>query len=85
MLPIEVEHESFRVQQYNKLQSDDSRVNHLTRLEELHEVAVIQLAKHQQAMRQYHAQNVISSSFQVGYLLLRKIQMTNDRHKISPT
>jgi hypothetical protein len=33
MLPTEVEHKSFRVQQFNEEQSDDSRVDELTRLE----------------------------------------------------
>jgi hypothetical protein len=51
MLPTEVEHKSYRVQQFNEEQSDDSRVHGLTKLEELREAAVIQSAKHQQAMR----------------------------------
>jgi hypothetical protein len=45
MLPTEVEHKSFRVQQFNEEQSCDSRVNDLTRLEELHEDAVTQSTK----------------------------------------
>jgi hypothetical protein len=55
MLPTKVEHKSFRVQHFNEEQSDDSRVDDLTSLEELRETAVIQLAKHQQVMRRYHA------------------------------
>jgi hypothetical protein len=51
MLPTEVAHKSFRVQHFNEERSDDSRVGDLTKLEELRKVAVIQLAKHQQAMR----------------------------------
>jgi hypothetical protein len=51
MLPTEVEHESFHVDHLNEEQSDDSRVNDLTRLEELREAAVIQSVKHQHAMR----------------------------------
>jgi hypothetical protein len=47
MLPTEVVHKSFCVQHFNKEQLDDSRVDDLTRLEELREVAVIQSAKHQ--------------------------------------
>jgi transposase InsO family protein len=58
MLPIKVEHKSFRVQQYSKEQSNDLWVDNLTKLEELREVAVIKSAKHQQAMRRYHARNV---------------------------
>jgi hypothetical protein len=44
MLPTEVEHKSFRVQQFSKERSNDSRVDDLTKLEELREVAVIQSA-----------------------------------------
>jgi hypothetical protein len=51
MLPTEVENKSFCVQHFNEEQSVGSRVDDLTRLEELREVAVIQSAKHQQAMR----------------------------------
>jgi hypothetical protein len=47
MLPIEVEQKCFRVQHFNEERSDDSRVDELTKLEELCEAAVIQLAKHQ--------------------------------------
>jgi hypothetical protein len=36
-------------------------------------------------MRQYYAWNVSSCSFQVGDFVLQKIQMTKDRHKLSPT
>jgi hypothetical protein len=41
MLPTEVEHKSFHVQQFNEKQLNDSRVNDLTRLEELREDVVI--------------------------------------------
>jgi hypothetical protein len=41
MFPTEVEHKSLFVHQFNEEQSDDSRVDDLTRLEELREVVVI--------------------------------------------
>jgi hypothetical protein len=85
MLPTEVEHKSFRVQQFNKVQSDDSRVEDLTRLKELREAAVIQSTKHQHAMRRYHVWSVSSCNFQVGDFVLQRMQMTKDRHKLSPT
>jgi transposase InsO family protein len=40
MLPTEVEHKSFSVQHFNEEQSNDSRVDDLTRLEELHEAVI---------------------------------------------
>jgi hypothetical protein len=78
MLPTELEHKSFRVLQFNEEKSNASRVDDLTRLEELHEVVVIQSAKHQRAMRRYHTRNVSSHSFNVGDFVLQKIQMTKD-------
>jgi hypothetical protein len=85
MLPTEVKHKSFRMQHFKEERSDDSRVDDLTRLEEIREATVIQSAKHQQAMMRYHARNVCSRSFQVGDFVLQKIQTTKDRHKLSPT
>jgi transposase InsO family protein len=84
MLPAKVETKSFYVQQFNEEQSDDSRVNDLTKLEELRETMVIQLAKHKQAMRRYHMRNISSHSFRVRDFVLQKIQTTKDRHKLSP-
>ena len=84
ILPTEMEHKSFRVQQYSEEHSNDSRVDDLTKLEELREAAVIQSAKHQQAMRRYHARNISSCSFKVGDFILRKVQTTKDRYKLSP-
>jgi hypothetical protein len=45
MLPTEVEHKSFSMQHFNEKQSDDSRVDNLTRLEELREATIIKSAK----------------------------------------
>jgi hypothetical protein len=77
MLPTEVEHNSFRVQHFNEEQSDDSRVDDLTRLEELREVAIIQSTKHQQDMRRYHAHYVSSHIFQVRDFILLLSHETN--------
>jgi hypothetical protein len=73
MLPTEVEHKSFRVQQFNEEQLDDFQVDDLTKLEELREAVVIQSTKHQQAMMRYDVHNVSSCSFKVGDFVLRKI------------
>jgi transposase InsO family protein len=70
MLPTEVEHKSFHVEHFSEEQSDVSQVDDLTRSEELHEVVVIQLAKHQQALKRYHTRNICSHSFQVGDFIL---------------
>jgi hypothetical protein len=84
MLPTELEHRSFWVQQFSEEQSNNSQVNDLTKLEELCEAVIIELAKHQEAMRWYHAHNISSRSFRVGDFILWKIQMTKDNHKLCP-
>jgi hypothetical protein len=60
MLPTEIEHKSFIVQNFSEERSNDSRVDDLKRLEELREAAVIQSAKHQQVMLRYHAHHISS-------------------------
>jgi hypothetical protein len=82
MLPTEVEHKSFQIQQFNEKQSDDFRVNKLTKLEELREATIIQSAKHQKTMRRYHECNISSRIFKVGDFILQKIQMTKDWYKL---
>jgi hypothetical protein len=72
MLPTKVDHKSFHVQQFSEEQSNNSRVDDLTKLEELREAVIIQSAKHQQVMRWYHARNISSRSFRVGDFILRK-------------
>jgi hypothetical protein len=44
MLPIEVEHKSFRMQHFNEEQSNNSQADELTRLEELREATNTQSA-----------------------------------------
>ena len=39
---------------------------------------------YQQAMRRYHGHNIRSWEFQVGDLVLRRIQSNQGRHKLSP-
>jgi hypothetical protein len=40
-------------------------------------------ARHDQQLRRYHDRNVRETSFNVGDLVLRRIQKTNDMHKLS--
>jgi hypothetical protein len=70
MLPTMVEHKSFQVQQFSEERSDDSRVDDLTKLEELRETTIIQSAKHQQEMRRYRVHNISSCNFRVGDFIL---------------
>nr|CAE02527.2 OSJNBb0003A12.14 [Oryza sativa Japonica Group] len=84
MLPSEVEFESLRFRNFREERYEEDRVDDLHRLEEVREAALIQSARYLQGLRRYHNRNVRSRAFLVGDLVLRKIQTTRDRHKLSP-
>nr|AAT94049.1 putative polyprotein [Oryza sativa Japonica Group] len=84
MLPSEVKFESLRFHNFREERYEEDRVDDLHRLEEVREAALIQSARYLQGLRRYHNRNVRSRAFLVGDLVLRKIQTTRDRHKLSP-
>ena len=53
-------------------------------LDEARETALLRSARYQQALRRYHNKNVRERAFQVGDLVLRRIQTTKDMHKLTP-
>ena len=85
VLPTEVTHKSLRVQAYDESSSEEGRLDDVDRLEEARDIAVLQSAKYQQGLRRYHNRNVRGRAFLVGDLVLRKIQTTQNRHKLYPT
>ena len=84
VLPTEVTHRSRRFQAYDESSSEEGRLDDVDRLEEARDIAVLQSAKYQQGLRRYHNRNVRGRAFLVGDLVLRKIQTTQNRHKLSP-
>ena len=55
----------------------------MDQLDEAHDVALLRLAKYQQALRRYHNRRVWDQAFCVGDLVLRLVQSNKDRHKLS--
>jgi transposase InsO family protein len=84
MLPTEIEFGSHRVKTYDDEANEEHRATDVNALEELRDLAVIRSAKYQQAMRRYYDRHVKHRGFQVGDLVLKKVQSTKDRHKLSP-
>lgn len=82
MLLSEMEFESLRFRNFNEECYDQDCVEDLNQLEEAREAALIQSARIQGLWR-YHNRNVRSRAFIVGDMVLRKIQTTRDRHKLS--
>jgi hypothetical protein len=75
--------ESPIVEQYNEGISEDNRRVDIDRLEEAHCATLVQSARYLEGIRRYHDHNVKECSFNVGDLVLHRIQNTEGLHKLS--
>jgi hypothetical protein len=83
ILPADVMWESPAVEQYNEGISEDSGRVDIDGLEEARCAALIQSARNLEGILRYHDCNVKERSFNVGDLVLRRIQNTEGLHKLS--
>jgi hypothetical protein len=70
------------VEQYDEGISEDSRRVDIDGLKEARCVALIQSARYLEGIRRYQDRNVKEHSFNVGDLVLRRIQNTEGLHKL---
>ena len=71
------------VEQYEEGVSEDNRRLDLDNLEEVRCSALLQSARYLEGIRRYHDRNVRECSFNVGDLVLRRIQNTAGLHKLN--
>jgi hypothetical protein len=71
------------VEQYDEGISKDSRQVDIDGLEEAHCAALVQSARYLEGIRCYHDPNVKECNFNIGDLVLRRIQKTERLHKLS--
>jgi hypothetical protein len=71
------------VEQYDEGITEDSRRVDIDRLEEARCAALVQSARYLDGIRRYHDPNVMERSFNVGDLVLYRIQNTEGLHKLS--
>jgi hypothetical protein len=83
ILPADVMWESPAVEQYDEGISEDSRRVDIDGLEEARCAALVQSARYLEGIRRYHDRNVKEHTFNVGDLVLRRIQNTEGLHKLS--
>jgi hypothetical protein len=83
ILPADVMWDSPAVEEYNEGISEDSRRVDIDGLEEARCAALIQSARYLEGTRRYDDRNVKERSFNVGDLVLRRIQNTEELHKLS--
>jgi hypothetical protein len=75
--------DSAAVVQYDEGISEDSRRVDIDGLEEARCAALVQSARYLEGIRRYHDHNVKERSFNVGDLVLHRIQNTEGLHKLS--
>jgi hypothetical protein len=83
ILPADVMWDLPVVEQYDEGISEDSRRVDIDGLEEAHYAALVHSARYLEGIRHYHDCNVKERSFNVGDLVLRRIQNTEGLHKLS--
>jgi hypothetical protein len=71
------------VEQYDEGISEDSKQVDINGLEEARCTALVQSTRYHEGIRRYHDRNVKERSFNVGDLVLRRIQNTKRLHKLS--
>jgi hypothetical protein len=83
ILPADVMWDSPIVEQYDEGISEESRRVDIDRLEEARCAALVQSTRYLEGIRRYHDRNVKERSFNVGDLVLRRMENTEGLHKLS--
>jgi hypothetical protein len=83
ILPADVMWDSPALEHYDEIASEDNRRVDINGLEEARCAALVQSARYLEGIRRYHDRNVKERSFNVGDLVLRRIQNTEGLHKLS--
>ena len=73
ILPTDLDYGAPRVRAYDKQGAKASLEDAMDQLEEARDVALLRLAKYQQALHQYHNRQVRGQAFNVGDLVLRLV------------
>jgi hypothetical protein len=84
VLSTDIDYGSPRVRAYTEEGNQFVLEDAIDQLDEARDVALLRSAKYQQALRRYHERNMCPRKFHVGDLVLRRVQGSKDRHKLSP-
>ena len=84
ILSTDLDYGAPTVRAYDEQGAKASLEDAMDQLDEARDVAILCLAKYQQALRRYNSHRVRGRAFNVGDLVLRLIQSNKNRHKLSP-
>jgi hypothetical protein len=83
ILSADIMWDSPAIEQYDEGISEDSRRVHIDGLEDARCNALVQSARYLEGIQRYHDRNIKERSFNVGDLVLRRIQNTKGLDKLS--
>jgi hypothetical protein len=84
VLPTDIDYDSPRVRAYTEEGNQVALEDATDQLDEARDIALLRSAKYQQALRHYHERNMRPRELHVGDLVLRQVQASKDRQKLSP-
>ena len=84
ILPIDLDYGAPRVRAYDEQGAKASLEDAMDQLDEAHDLALLYLAKYQQALYRYHSHRVQGRAFNVRDLVLHLVQSNKNHHKLSP-
>ena len=83
VLPSDIAFGAPRIQNYDEDEAESTRCTDIDSAEEHRLTASIQHTRYEQQLQRYHDRNVHERDFNVGDLVLRRIQSTTGAHKLS--
>ena len=83
ILPTDLAYGAPRIHHYDKGEAEKTQLLDIDSIEEHRMVAAMQYACYEQQLWRYHDKNVHERDFNIGDLVLRKIQSSEGMHKLS--
>lgn len=83
VLPTDLEYGSSRVEMFDQKKAETFLEDAIDQIDEAREAALLHSAKYQQALHRYHDRRVRTRELQPGDLVLRRIQSTRERRKLT--
>lgn len=84
VLPSDLDYGAPRVKAFKPGKGTEAQRDSIDFLEEARETVLICSACYQQTLRMYHDRKIRGRTLEVSDLVLRRAQMTKDKHKLSP-
>ena len=83
ILPADIMWKSPRLEMYDSTEADGSRQLEVDSLDEMRCNALLRSTRYLQNMRRYHDRNIQTRSFNIGDMVLRRIQDETGLHKLN--